>query len=85
MMDLGLFPRLLILLQLFLTSREISKSYMSVLCDQAFTGSPGLQARRPAHLLLGWRMEAEDPRTHYLTTAHIIYLLKIINLYRNAT
>jgi hypothetical protein len=35
---LGLFPRLLILLQLFLTSREISKSYMSVLCDQAFTG-----------------------------------------------
>jgi hypothetical protein len=34
--DLGLFPRLLILLQLFLTSREISKSYMSVLCDQAF-------------------------------------------------
>jgi hypothetical protein len=33
------FPRLLILLQLFLTSREISKSYMSILCDQDFTGS----------------------------------------------
>jgi hypothetical protein len=37
--DLTPFPRLLILLQLFLTSREISKSYMSILCDQDFTGS----------------------------------------------